>query len=353
MIILGIDTSFDDTSVAIVRDGTIILSNEVISQKNIHEKTGGVVPEIAARTHTDRIIPALKVALETAKISYDDIDAIAITSGPGLVGSLLVGTSVASVLGMFLDKPIYEINHIWGHLYANFLERELPVDETFPIIVLTVAGGHSDIVIMKDRFDFEIVGSTHDDASGEAFDKCARILGIADYMGGPELSKLATLGKPRKEFQFTRPISNENEGHYVDGFYRKKEANINFSFSGLKTQVRNLVETLEKEGVLSTEDRQDLAYEFQECVCDTLVSKLLYAISKYDPKIVFVTGGVSANPRLREILTEKLSDRHFYFPKSSKLCTDNAAMIAGACFFLKDHLTPVDFALAKPNFPLV
>ncbi len=335
MKILGIDTSFDDTSVAIVENGTKILSNVVLSQKTIHEHTGGVIPEIAARTHTERIIETLKLALTKAQLQINDIDAIAITGGPGLVGSLLVGTATGSILGMFISKPIYNIHHVWGHLYANFLEREIhkiSFEELFPILVLTVAGGHNDIVVMRDWNNFEIIGSTRDDASGEAFDKAARLIGIADFMGGPTLSKFAALGKPRNEFKLPRAMSQSKD--------------LDFSFSGLKTAVRQMVE---KQNNLTEQDKYDLAYELEMAICEVLTQKLITAKNQINPQTIFVTGGVSANDKLKEMITSNIKDLTTYFPISKPLCTDNAAMIAGACFFMKDKLTPCDFVLATPG----
>jgi len=318
MQILGIETSCDETAAAVVEDGTNVLSNVISSQIKIHQKTQGVVPEVAARQHILKIIPVIDKALKNAKTSLQKIDAIAVTQNPGLISSLLVGTNTASTLALLTKKPLIPIHHIEGHIYANFLDRVLK-DIRFPILILTVSGGHNDLILMKNHNKFELLGETIDDAAGEAFDKVAKILGLP-YPGGPEISKIALKGDPNK-YDLPRPMLNSK--------------NMDFSFSGLKTAVLYLTKKQKK---LTQKVKADIAASFQEAVCDVLTAKLLKASQKFNPKEIHLAGGVSANQRLREMVAEKISQlpdprpilRH---PNKMIYCTDNAAMVAGAAYF--------------------
>jgi N6-L-threonylcarbamoyladenine synthase len=324
MKILGIETSCDETACAIVEDGRHVLANTVASQIDIHAKTGGVVPEVAAREHVLKMIPVLSDCLAEAKCEWDDIEAVAITKGPGLISSLIIGTETANVISYVKEKPMIPVQHIIGHIYSNWLEVTEEVE--FPLIVLTVSGGHNELVLMRGHDDFEVLGETRDDAAGEAFDKVARILGLG-YPGGPIISKVAENGDVKA---FDLPRSFLEKG------------SLDFSFSGLKTAVLSEVKQYAKarnltdESELDDEFKANLAASFQEAVCDVLSEKLKMAYEQ-NPEIkeVHMSGGVSANLRLREMIKEKLGDkvcvRH---PQTIKFCTDNAAMIAGAAYFL-------------------
>lgn len=314
MKILGIETSCDETACAIVEDGHTVLSNAIASQIDLHAKTGGVVPEVAAREHVLNILPIIDEALFDANCTWDDIDAIALTRGPGLVSSLIIGTQTASVISYVKNKPIVPVQHIVGHLYSNWLDRDEDIE--FPALVLTVSGGHNDLILMKGHMDFEVLGETLDDAAGEAFDKVARMLGLG-YPGGPAISKLAVSGDAGA-FDLPRPYLNND--------------NLDFSFSGLKTAV---LDTIKKWGGMDDKFRADMSASFQEAVCDVLSTKLLRALEKTNVKEVHLAGGVSANTRLREVISAKLPDSvTFRHPKSLIYCTDNAAMIACAGHYL-------------------
>jgi N6-L-threonylcarbamoyladenine synthase len=302
--ILAIDTSCDDTSVAILKDGHNILSNLVSSQHDIHKRFGGVVPELASRRHLENIVPMIKMALKEAGIKKEEIDVIGVTYGPGLVGSLLVGLMTAKGLAYSLNKPLIGINHMEGHIFGAILEhRELYP----PFIALVASGGHTDLVLVRKYFSYELIGSTRDDAAGEAFDKVARLLDIG-YPGGPAIERFARLGKT--DYNLPRAIP---EGY-------------DFSFSGLKTAVSRLL----KEDV----DLPSVAYSFQEAVVDVLVDKSIRACNNYKINRLAVSGGVAANKRLRERFLEE-ADRYnirVYFP-SIRMCTDNAGMIACATYY--------------------
>ncbi|MCX7795612.1 MAG: tRNA (adenosine(37)-N6)-threonylcarbamoyltransferase complex transferase subunit TsaD [bacterium] len=304
MYILAIDTSCDDTSVAILEDGHKILSNLVSSQHDIHERFGGVVPELASRRHLENIIPMIKLALKEAKIGEEEINVIGVTYGPGLIGSLLVGLMTAKGLAYSLKKPFIGINHMEGHIFGAILEHK----ELYPpFIALVVSGGHTDLVLVKKYFSYEIIGSTRDDAAGEAFDKVARLLDIG-YPGGPAIEKFARLG--RIDYNLPRAIPEEYD----------------FSFSGLKTAVSRLL----KEDV----DLPSVAYSFQEAVVDVLVGKSLKACINHKINKLAISGGVAANERLRERFLEEASRYgiEVYFPSIS-MCTDNASMIACATYY--------------------
>ncbi len=323
MLILGIESSCDETAAAVVLDGRLVLSNVISSQISLHQKTGGVVPEIAARNHVLNILPVIEQAMKDALVNFEDLDAIAVTKEPGLIGCLLVGRNTAEVLANVYDKQLIYVNHIHGHVYANWLLEKGKGESIkykgeefeFPIVILSVSGGHNDIILMRNYGDFEVLGSTLDDAAGEAFDKVARMIGLS-YPGGPSISKASENGD-RNAFQFPRSMIKTND--------------FNFSFSGLKTSVLYKIKELSS---LSSSLKCDIAASFQEAVCDVLVTKILKAAKKYDVKELHLTGGVSANKRLRELLLERNSEgRIVRFPTNISFCTDNAAMIAAAGFF--------------------
>lgn len=320
MKILAIESSCDETACAIVEDGVNVLANVIYSQIALHQKTGGVVPEVAAREHVTKIIPVIEQALAEAKLSWDDIDGMAVTQGPGLISSLMVGTVTASMLATIKKKPLIPVHHVEGHLYAPFLGRTDVI--VFPIMLLTVSGGHNEIVLMRDHGEYEIIGETLDDAAGEAFDKVARILGL-EYPGGPAISKAAANGK-RDAFKFPRALNEKK--------------NFNFSFSGLKTAVLYAVNEFRKQNNIHSELPEqfvaDCAASFEEAICDSLSKKFLYAAQAYKPKELQVTGGVSANRYLRLLLQQRNTlGVALHFPQDLKYCTDNAAMIASAAFF--------------------
>lgn len=313
MLILGIETSCDETSAAVVRDGRAVLSNTIASQIELHRVTGGVVPEVAAREHILKILPVIDQSLMEANVSFEQIDALAVTVRPGLIASLLVGTNTASTLALLGKKILIPVNHIEGHIYANWLDHE--EDIAFPVVVLTVSGGHNELVLMKEHGVFQELGSTRDDAAGEAFDKVARLLGLP-YPGGPEISRLAQEGNPQG---YALPKALINEGY-------------DFSFSGLKSAVFRLVQ---EEG--ASLRRADLAASFQEVVCEVLSHKLIRAAQAYGAQEIHLAGGVSANRWLRQKVEAQMKTAllniPLRFPQKIAYCTDNAAMIAAAGYF--------------------
>ena len=315
MKILGIETSCDETAAAVVENGTKVLSNAIASSVDLHKKTGGVVPEVAAREHIRQISPVIDHAMEEAKTSFADIDAIAVTNAPGLVASLLIGVNTAQTLAYIHKKPLIPIHHIAAHIYANFLERTSKPQ--FPILILTISGGHNELVLMKDHYDFQVIGETLDDAAGEAFDKVARMLNL-DFPGGPVIERAAIKGNP-KAFDLPRAYLDEKNKY-------------NFSFSGLKTAVLQEVQKLQEP------DRQtiaDLAASFQMAIIDVLSDKLLSAVDEFDVKEVHLAGGVSANQLFRQTMSDKLDGKiPLFYPKNLIYCTDNAAMVASAAYFL-------------------
>lgn len=320
MNILALETSCDETAVAIVKDGWEVLINTIETSVEEHKKTGGIVPEVAARDAFKKILPAIHQTIKEVKMSWEDIDAIAVTSGPGLMGSLLVGIETAKTLAALYGKPLIPIHHIMGHICANRLER--PDAPNFPILVLTVSGGHNDLVLWKDVFSFERIGWTIDDAAGEAFDKGARILGLP-FPGGPEISKWAKKGNAQA-FDFPRPM--------------RQSPDLNFSFSGLKTA---LLYAVQKKGSFRhPEDwkrdkqlRSDFCASYQEAICDSLLGKLKKAAKKYSPQEIHLSGGVSANQHLREKVRQIFPQTPLRIPEKIEYCTDNAAMIAGAAYW--------------------
>jgi len=318
MKILAIETSCDETAAAIVEDGTRVLSNVIASQIALHDVTGGVVPEVAAREHVVKIMPVVEQALKDARILLEDVDAIAVTQGPGLLSSLVIGVTAGATLALAMGKPLIPVNHISGHIYANWLDLDATDEIWFPVMVLTVSGGHNELVYMKSHGDFKLIGETLDDAAGEAFDKVARILGLG-YPGGPHISRVGESGNAQK-IKFPRAMMGKTS--------------YDFSFSGLKTAVLNTVkEEFAREGKLSPEFVADCAASFQEAVCDVLVSKLLKAAKEFNVKEVHLAGGVSANRRLREIINEKIGETRLRYAKNIVYCTDNAAMIGAAAYF--------------------
>ncbi len=324
MKILAIETSCDETACSIVENGVKVLSSVIASQIPLHQLTRGVVPEVAARAHVSHIIPVVSEALTLANLTVSDIDAIAVSQGPGLIGSLIIGVTCAQVLSQEWQKPLIPVNHIVGHLYANFLGREQVPQ--LPILIISVSGGHNDMVLLREHGKIEILGQTQDDSAGEAFDKAAKMLDLP-YPGGPEIEKLAKLGKPG-EFKLPRAWLQQ----VPTGLRPKLIDDFNFSFSGLKTSLYVLIKKL---GPLSAQTKADLAYEFQEAVFDVLASKLLAAWEKYQTPTVFISGGVSANQRLRELVIEKFQGKNIelLYPIKLSYCTDNAAMIAAAAYF--------------------
>lgn len=319
MKILAIETSCDETSVAVVANGRQIISSIIYSQIDIHVLYGGVVPEIASRNHLDKISQVVDQALEAANMTFDDIDAIAVTHGPGLVGALLVGVNYAKALSYALGKPLIPVNHIEGHISACLLEY--PELEP-PYMCLVVSGGHTHLAIARDYTTFEVIGQTRDDAIGEAYDKVARTLGLP-YPGGPFIDKLAKEGN-RQAIHFTRT--------YLD------KDTYDFSFSGIKSGVLNYINQSKQKGLEIVP--ADVAASFQEAVIEVLVNKALMALKDYKMDQLVVSGGVAANSRLREALDEavKGSNLRVYAP-SMVLCTDNAAMIGAAAYYHhQDHL---------------
>jgi len=329
MLILGIETSCDETSAAVVEDGRRILSNVVASQVKLHRKFWGVVPEIASRKHLEMIIPIIQESLEEARVQLTDLDAIAATYGPGLSGSLLVGLTAAKGIAYALNLPFVGINHLEAHLYADFLQYP---DLSPPLIGLIISGGHTDLVYLDKKGRYQPLGTTRDDAVGEAFDKVAKILNLG-YPGGPIIEKIARKGDPQS---IELPLV-----HF-------KEDTLDFSFSGIKTAVLYYVKDLEKKGLPLP--IPDIAASFQMKVAQILMERLLKAVSLKGVKQVILGGGVSSNLFLRSFVQEKKpEDLRIFFPPL-ELCTDNAAMIA-ACAYSKikqGRFSPLSLD-AKPN----
>ncbi len=307
-LILALETSCDETSAAVVADGRIVLSNIISSQIPVHQKFGGVVPEIASRKHIENVIPVVDQALRDAGVTLDDIDAIGVTHGPGLVGALLVGVSVAKALSFATDIPLVGVNHLEGHIFANFLSH---VELEPPFMALVVSGGHTSLVHVKGYNEFELLGQTRDDAAGEAFDKIARVMKLP-YPGGPYIDRLAETGNP-EAIAFPRALSGRD--------------NYEFSFSGLKSAVLNYLNSALQRG--EEVNYPDVAASFQAAVVDVLVSKALQAANKCGVKKIVLAGGVAANSGLKRKLQNECTraDISLYYPELV-LCTDNAAMIA-------------------------
>ena len=329
-IILGIESSCDDTSAAVIADGWL-LSN-VIASQDVHKAYGGVVPELASRAHEQNIVPVVSEALTRAGISASDITAIAFTRGPGLLGSLLVGTSFAKALGLALDIPIVEVNHLQGHILASFVkEKDKPVAQpAFPYLCLLVSGGNSQIVRVNSPLEFEILGQTIDDAVGEAFDKCSKMMGLG-YPGGPVIDRLAKLGDPTR-FKFAKP--------HIPG--------LDYSFSGVKTSLLYFVrDELAKDPEFLEKNKEDICASFQKTLIDILMDKLVKAAKQTGIREIAIGGGVSANSGLRNRVLEEGRRRGWktYLPEF-KFTTDNAAMIAiaGYYHYLAGERTSLDVA---------
>ena len=326
IIILGIESSCDETSVAIVKNGREVLSNVINTQISIHELYGGVVPEIASRNHVENISPVMKEALKEANIKIDDVDGIACTYGPGLVGALLVGVSYAKALSYAANKPLIGVNHIQGHIAANYITYK---DLKPPFLTLLISGGNTQLVLVKDYTEFEILGKTRDDAVGEAFDKIARVIGLG-YPGGPKMDKLAQDGTPNIDLPKV----------HIEG--------LDFSFSGLKTAIINLHH--------KTPDinKADLAASFEKDVAEILLDNTKKAVKATNINKIALAGGVSANSYIRKAFKEleEKENIEIYYPEL-KLCTDNAAMIASAGYynFLKGNFSDLKLN-AVPNLKL-
>lgn len=321
MRILGIETSADETSAAVVDDGRRLISNATQSQIDLHVMYGGIVPEVSARSHIEVILPVIQTALDQAKTDWDEIDAIAVTFAPGLIGSLLIGTLAARTLALIKNKPLLPVHHVKAHVYANFLLETPP---EFPLLALIVSGGHSQLVLFQNHQEYEILGRTQDDAVGEAFDKIAKILGLP-YPGGPSIARAAENGGPNT---YKLPKAK------MSGLY-------DFSFSGLKTAtLRAVQKTVGKDftfpshqlfPLLNKQQVNDFAASFQQTAVETLVDKTLLAYRQHSPASVVIAGGVAANLELRRQLSERLPIEINYPPMY--LCTDNAAMIAALAYY--------------------
>ncbi len=381
-IILGIESSCDETSAAVAlkdESGVHILSNIVASSASLQAKYGGVIPEQAAREQLKSIVPVIQEALNEARVTRNEIDAIAVTEGPGLIGSLLVGVETAKVLATVWQKPLVPINHLIGHFYANWILNQGLIASSqylgnkknkvlttnysslipkFPCLGLLVSGGHTDLVIFEDHSKYRYIGGTRDDAAGECFDKSARILGLP-YPGGPEISKAAEQGDPKK-FRLPRPMLDSGD--------------FDFSFSGLKTAVLNQINQIRSEAQkisdsenlihrnadtqissdLSEQDVADIAASLEEAIVDTLVKKTVRAAKTYNTEQIVVAGGVAANKKLKEVLTreveKEIPNGRVHIPPP-QLCTDNAAYIATAAFFNFHPIEPLKLQ-ANPNLSL-
>ncbi len=321
MTILGIESSCDETAAAVVRDGRELLSNVVQSQIDIHKVYGGVVPEVAARSHIEVVLAVVDQALKDAKTDWNGIDAIAVTYAPGLIGSLMIGALTARTLAILKQKPLYAIHHVEGHVYANFLVEPQP---KFPMLSLIVSGNHSQLVLFKGHGDYQMLGQTQDDAVGEAFDKVAKVLGLP-YPGGPSVAQAALQGDA-KAYRFPKA---------------RMQGKYDFSFSGLKTAVLRQAQAIcgkqhdfpsgQLAGLLTASQRNDIAASFQRVAVETLVDKTIAAFEEYSPASVVIAGCVAANKELRRQLKERLPIDINYAPIS--LCTDNGAMIATLAYY--------------------
>lgn len=321
--ILAIETSCDDTAVSVIKNGSQVLSNIVWNQNKTHQKFGGIVPELSARKHLKVINYVIIEALETAKISFSDISAVAVNNQKGLIRSLVVGVSAAKAISFSLNIPLISVHHIEGHIFSNFIEKEL----SFPHICLTISGGHNLLICVNDYFNYQIIGNTLDDAVGEVYDKVARVLGLA-YPGGPVIDKLSKSGDETK-YKFSRPMTDLDS--------------LDFSFSGLKTEVSRLKSKLDE--TQTNYKIEDICASFQRAVIDTLIFKTLIACRKHSINKISVVGGVSANSRLRELFTEVAlkNNLEVFFP-SLQYTTDNAAMIGFVAHqkFLKKEFENLD-----------
>ena len=309
--IFAIESSCDETSASIIKNGCEEISTVISTQISTHKEYGGVVPEIASRLHINNITPVLEETLEKANMKMEDMDAIAVTYGPGLIGSLLVGVEAAKALSMIYKKPLIPVHHIAGHIYANNLVKPLQ----FPLIALVVSGGHTELIYMKEHYSFERIGGTLDDAIGEAYDKVARVIGV-NYPGGPEVDRLAHIG----EDSYNLPLPLDDDSY-------------NFSFSGIKSSVMNLVNNERQKGNIIK--KEDLATSFQNRVVKIIVKKTMKALKDFNVQNLIVAGGVSANKGLREAITKVCNENNINLTiPEIKYCTDNAAMIGAAAYQL-------------------
>lgn len=313
IIILGIESSCDETAAAVVKNGREVMSNVISSQIDIHTIYGGVVPEIASRKHIENINPVIKEALSDAKVSLDDIDVIAVTYGPGLVGALLVGVAEAKAIAFATGKPLVGVHHIEGHISANYVENK---DLEPPFACMVVSGGHTHLVIVRDYGEYEVIGKTRDDAAGEAFDKVARAIGLG-YPGGPKIDKLSKEGNPDA---IAFPRAN------IAG------AEFDFSFSGLKSAVLNYINSCDMKGI--DYNKADVAASFQKAVVDVLVEHAMKGVEQYGMNKLAIAGGVASNSAIRKAFSEACQKKgiDFYYP-SPVYCTDNAVMIASAAYY--------------------
>lgn len=330
-IVLGIETSCDETAAAVVSGGTTLLSNVVSSQVSLHQRFGGVVPEVASRKHVERITQIIQEALDQAKVRINDLDAIAVTQGPGLVGALLIGVTAAKSLSYATGIPLVPVHHIAGHVYANHLVNPL----TFPLVALVVSGGHTELLLMEEHNQFVQLGKTIDDAAGEAFDKIARLMGLP-YPGGPEIDRLAKQGEPI--YDLPRAWLSPDS--------------LDFSFSGLKSAVLQFLQQMKREN--KEIDNRHLAASFQTAVIDVLVEKSIKAVRKTGVNQLIVAGGVSANRQLRSQFAERCKEENIQLQiPPFELCTDNAAMIAaaGTYRYLEGHFADLTLN-ADPHYVL-
>lgn len=330
MKILAIESSCDETSMSIIEDGTKDLGTVILSQIDIHKLYGGVVPEIASRAHVENITIVLEETLKKSNLTIDDIDAIAVTQGPGLIGSLLVGVIAAKTLSYIYNKPLIPVHHIAGHIYANNLVKRME----FPLIALVVSGGHTELIYMKEDYSFEKIGGTLDDAVGECYDKVARVLNLP-YPGGPRIDKLAEEGNDT--YSLPKPLDDES---------------YNFSFSGIKSAVINLAHNESQKGNAIRE--KDLACSFQNRVVDVITRKTMKAIEEYNVKNLILAGGVAANSGIRNSLEEACKNKNINFTMPPLIyCTDNAAMIGAAAYYANEKGIKADLNLnAKANINL-
>jgi N6-L-threonylcarbamoyladenine synthase len=337
MKILGVETSCDETSASIIEankktNKINLLSNITASSLVLHRKTGGIIPEVAAREQLKYILPVITSALKKAKVRIENVDSIAVTIGPGLIGSLLVGIETAKAIAAIYKKPIIPVNHLFGHIYANFIEQDHQVRVSFPAIVLVVSGGHTDLLLMKRHGYFKWLGGTRDDAAGEAFDKIARLLNLP-YPGGPAIEQRAKSGN-LNHYKLPRPMIDSND--------------FDFSFSGLKTAVLREKEKIKQ---LDNTAVDDLSASTQQAVADVLIKKTLDAVGIYRAKSILLSGGVVANQTIRNAFQSAIKDNHLpitLFVPDKKFCTDNAAMIATAAFFNYNKV-PYQKITANPN----
>ena len=329
--IFAIESSCDETSCSVIKNGVTDIATVISSQIDIHKNYGGVVPEIASRHHVKNITMVIEECLEKANMKMEDMDAIAVTYGPGLIGSLLVGVEAAKTLSWIYNKPLIPVNHMAGHIYANNLVKKME----YPLIALVISGGHTELIYMEDEYSFKKIGGTLDDAIGECYDKVARVVGIP-YPGGPSIDKMAEVGK-----------------HTYDLPLPLDDLSYNFSFSGLKSAVINLAHNAEQRG--ESINKEDLAASFQDVVVEILTKKTMRALKDYNTKRLVVAGGVSANKRIRRELKELCDKEKIDLTVPDfKYCTDNASMIGAAGYFAYKHGINSDLKLsAVPGLNLV